>query len=61
MELVDTFSSGEIVYLVILSVLLLAGLVAVRVMFKLTATLFRVGCFVVFLIVAGAAAFLFFS
>ncbi len=61
MELVNSFSSGEVVYLVILSVLLLAGLVAVRVMFKLTATLFRLGCFVVFLIVAGAAAFLFFS
>jgi len=61
MELVNAFSSGDVVYLVILSVLLLAGLVALRVMFKLTAALFRLGCFVIFLIVAGAGAFLFFS
>lgn len=61
MELVTTFSSLEIVYLAILSVLLLAGLVALRMIFKLTATLFRLGCFIVFLIVGGAAAFLFFT
>lgn len=61
MELLNTFSSGDIVSLVILSILLLVGLIALRVMFKLTATLFRLGCFVVFLIVAGAAAFLYVS
>ena len=60
MELVNTLSSGEIILLATLSVLLLVGLVAVRVMFRLTATLFRVGCFFVFLIVAGAAALLYF-
>ena len=54
-----TLSSGEIISLVVLSVLLLAGLIALRVMFKLTAALFRLGCFVIFLIVAGAAALLF--
>lgn len=59
MELMTTLSSGEIITLVILSALLLAGLIALRVIFKLTATLFRLGCFVIFLIVAGAAVFLF--
>ncbi len=61
MEIIETLSSGEIISLVILSILLLVGLIAVRVMFKLTATLFRVGCFVIFVIVAGAAAFLYFG
>ena len=59
MELMNALSSGDIVSLVILSIVLLVVLLAVRMMFKLTATLFRVGCFVIFLIVAGAAAFLF--
>lgn len=59
MELMTMLSSAEIITLVILSVLLLAGLIALRVIFKLTATLFRVGCFVIFLIVAGAAVFLY--
>lgn len=61
MELITTLSSGEIISLVILSVLLLAGLIALRVIFKLTATLVRLGCFLIFLIVAGAAVFLFVS
>lgn len=61
MEILNTFTSVDIATLVILSVLLLGGLLALRVMFKLTATLFRVGCFIVFLIVAAAGAFLFAS
>ena len=59
MELMNALSSGDIVSLVVLAILLLVVLLAVRMMFKLTATLFRVGCFVIFLIVAGAAAFLY--
>lgn len=59
MEFMTTLLSGEIITLVILSALLLAGLIALRVIFKLTAILFRLGCFVIFLIVAGAAVFLF--
>ena len=61
MDLVSSLSSGEIISLVILSIVLLVGLIAVRVMFKLTATLFRVGCFFIFVVVAGAAAFLYFG
>jgi hypothetical protein len=55
----EGFASADIVTLVVLTVILLAGLFLLRLMFKLTASLFRLGCFVVLLIVAGAAVFMF--
>jgi hypothetical protein len=51
----EAITSGELTGLIILAVVLLGGLFALRLMFKLTATLFRLGCFVVLLIVVGAA------
>lgn len=59
MELVNGIGSGEIITLVVLAVVLLAILGLLRMAFKLTATIFKLGCAVVFLIVAGAAVFLF--
>ena len=46
-------ASGEVTQLIILAVVLLVGLFLVRTFFKLTATLFRVGCFAIFFIVAA--------
>ncbi|MEJ2750622.1 MAG: hypothetical protein P8183_22360 [Anaerolineae bacterium] len=46
-------ASGEVTQLIILAVVLLVGLVLLRVLFKLTATLFRVGCFAILFIVAA--------
>lgn len=59
MELIPVLSSGNIVTLVVLTVILLAALLVLRVMFKLTATLFRLGCLVIAFIV-GAVALLFY-
>lgn len=59
MELIPVLSSGNIVTLVVLTVILLAALFVLRVMFKLTATLFRLGCLVIAFIV-GAVALLFY-
>ena len=55
MDALQTISTSDIVSLVVLAVILLAGLLVLRLMFKLTATLFRLGCFVIFIIVAGVA------
>ena len=43
-------TSGELTQILIIIAILLAGLFVVRAMFRLTATLFRLGCFVVVLI-----------
>ncbi|MDT8307032.1 MAG: hypothetical protein RRC07_13965 [Anaerolineae bacterium] len=59
MELIPTFSSGDTITLVILTIILLAVLLVLRFMFKLTATLFRLGCLVIAFIV-GAVALLFY-
>lgn len=59
MELVNGVGSGEIITLVVLAVVLLGVLGLLRVAFKLTATVFKLGCAIVFLLVAGAAVFLF--
>jgi len=45
-------TSGEFTRLLILGLLLLVGLFMARVALKLTATLFRIGCLGIFLIVA---------
>lgn len=54
-ELLNTIglASGELTQIVILAVVLLVGLFLLRVLFKLTATLFRVGCFAILFIVAA--------
>jgi len=59
MEVVNSVGSGEIITLVVLAVVLLGILALLRVAFKLTATVFRLGCAIVFLLVAGAAVFIF--
>jgi len=51
----EAFVLGDVVSLAVLAVILLAALLVLRLMFKLTATLFRLGCFVVLAIVVGAA------
>jgi hypothetical protein len=59
MEIINSIGSGNIITLVVLAVILLGVLGLLRVAFKLTATVFKLGCAIVFLIVAGAAVFLF--
>jgi hypothetical protein len=44
---------GELMQLIILGIVLFVGLILVRVLFRLTATLFRLGCFFILLIVGG--------
>jgi hypothetical protein len=51
-------TSGQVVQLITLAAVLLVGLLALRLFFKLTAALLRVGCLLILLIVAG---FFFFS
>jgi predicted phage tail protein len=46
-------ASGELTQIIILAVVLVVGLFLVRVVFKLTATLFRVGCFAILFIVGA--------
>lgn len=58
-ELTQMLSSGDLVSLAVLAVILLAVLFVLRIMFKLTATLFRLGCFVVVFIVGGVALFMY--
>lgn len=54
-ELLNTIglAPGEVNQMIILAVVLLVGLFLVRTLFKLTATLFRVGCFAILFIVAA--------
>ena len=46
-------TTAELTQLIFLGVVLLIGLFVLRVAFKLTATLFRIGCFGIILIVAA--------
>jgi hypothetical protein len=55
------FAGGDLATLVILGVVLLGVLLALRVMFKLTATLFRLGCLVIAFIVGAAALLIYFG
>lgn len=59
LDLAQIFGSGDIVSLVVLAVILLAVLLVLRAMFKLTATLFRLGCIVIAFIVGAAALLLY--
>jgi hypothetical protein len=47
---------GDLLPIAILAVVLAIGWVLIRVAFKLTTTLFRVGCFIIVLIVIGGLA-----
>jgi hypothetical protein len=49
----ETIDWVGLVPLIVLAVILVVGWVLIRIAFKLTATLFRIGCFVIVLIVAG--------
>lgn len=54
----DTFlnmETAELTRLVIIAVVLLVGLFLARLAFKLTASLMRIGCLAIFLIVAAIA------
>ncbi len=55
------FAAGDLTTLVILAVVLLVVLLALRVMFKLTATLFRLGCLVIAFIVGAVALLIYFG
>ena len=46
-------AAADLTQLIILGVILLVALLVLRVVFRLTATLFRVGCFGVLLILAA--------
>lgn len=46
-------AAGDLVQLIILGGILLVALLILRVVFRLTATLFRVGCFGILLILAA--------
>lgn len=59
MEMINSLGAGELTTLVVLTVILLGVLFLLRMAFKLTKTMFRLGCAIVFLIVAGAGVFLF--
>lgn len=59
MEIINSLGAGEMTTLIVLAVILLGVLFLLRMAFKLTKTMFRLGCAIVFLIVAGAAVFLF--
>ncbi len=59
MEILNFAGSGDVITLIVLAVVLLGILALLRLMFKLTATVFRLGCAVVFLIVGAAAVYLF--
>jgi hypothetical protein len=52
----DMIDSLEPVTLLIVAVVLVAAWILMRIAFKLTATLFRIGCFLIFLIVAAGLA-----
>ena len=50
---------GDLIPIAVIAVILVIGWVLAKVAFKLTATLFRVGCFIIFLIAAGGLAVVF--
>lgn len=53
MDLLSESLLGDTVTLIVLGVILLGGLLLLRIMFKLTATLFRIGCgLILFILIA---------
>lgn len=58
MEMINSLGTGDLTTLIVLAVILLGVLFLLRMAFKLTKTMFRLGCAIVFLVVAGAAVFL---
>jgi hypothetical protein len=44
----------DLATIAVLAVILIVGWILLKMAFKLTATLFRIGCFIIFLIVGGA-------
>jgi hypothetical protein len=59
MDLLDPSMLGDAATLAILGVILLVALFLLRLVFKVTAALFRLGCLFIFLILAGAALLLY--
>ncbi|MFW6097100.1 MAG: hypothetical protein ACOC9Z_03445 [Chloroflexota bacterium] len=57
--MINSLGTGELTTLIVLAIVLLGVLFLLRMAFKLTKTMFRLGCAIVFLVVAGAAVFLF--
>jgi hypothetical protein len=47
---------GNIVPIAVIAVVLVIGWILAKVTFKITATLFRIGCIIIFLIAAGGLA-----
>lgn len=47
---------ADLIPIAVIAVILVVGWVLLRVAFKLTATLFRIGCFIILLIVLGGLA-----
>ena len=50
---------SNLIPIAVIAVILVVGWVLVRVAFKLTATLFRIGCFIILLLVLGGLALTF--
>jgi hypothetical protein len=50
---------GNLIPIAIIAVVLVVGWILVKVTFKITATLFRLGCIIIFLIAAGGLALAF--
>ena len=50
---------SELLTLVVLAVVLLGALLLLRIAFKLTSTILKLGCAIIFLIVAGAGVVLY--
>jgi hypothetical protein len=50
---------GDLVPIIIIAVVLGIGLILLRTVFKITTTLFRIGCFIIVLIVLGGLALTF--
>lgn len=59
MEFLGPDMLGDVTVLAVLSVVLLAILFLLRMMFKLTASLFRLGCVLIFIVVLAVAAGMF--
>ena len=55
MDTLLNLESAEIIRLIVIAAVLLFGLFLARLAFKLTASLMRIGCLAIFLIVAGIA------
>ena len=55
MDTLLNMESAEIIRLIVIAAVLLFGLFLARLAFKLTASLMRIGCLAIFLIVVGIA------